>query len=118
MIVDDNERFLAVARDRLMRDGLDVVGTATSQSEALEMAEELHPDVVLVDISLGAESGFEVTRRLVEDFPALRSRVVLISTRDQDDLADLIAASPAAGFLPKNLLSARAVRDLVCVKDC
>jgi DNA-binding NarL/FixJ family response regulator len=117
MIVDDNERFLAVARDRLVRDGLDVVATATSQKEALERAEELHPDVVLVDISLGTESGFEVTRRLVADFPDLESRVVLISTRDQDDFADLIAASPAAGFLPKNLLSARAVRDLVCVKD-
>jgi DNA-binding NarL/FixJ family response regulator len=118
MIVDDNERFLAVARDRLTRDGLDVVGTATSQKEALKMVEELQPDVVLVDISLGTESGFEVTRRLVADFPALESRVVLISTRDQDDFADLIAASPAAGFLPKNLLSARAVRDLVCVPDC
>jgi DNA-binding NarL/FixJ family response regulator len=113
MIVDDNEGFLAVARDRLTRDGMDVVGTASSQEEALQLAEELHPDVVLVDISLGAESGFEVTRRLVHHFPDLRARVVLISTRDQDDFADLIAASPAAGFLPKNLLSARAVCDLV-----
>ena len=118
MIVDDNERFLAVARDRLTRDGLDVVGTASTQREALEKARELHPDVVLVDISLGTESGFELTRRLVEDMPDLRSRVVLISTRDQDDFADLIAASPAAGFLPKDLLSAKAVRDLVSVKDC
>jgi DNA-binding NarL/FixJ family response regulator len=118
MIVDDNERFLAVARDRLTRDGLEVVGTASTQREALEKAKELHPDVVLVDISLGTESGFEVTRRLVEDFPHLQARVVLISTRDQEDFADLIAASPAAGFLPKNLLSAQAVRDLVSVKDC
>ena len=118
MIVDDNERFLAVARDRLTRDGLDVVGTATSQKEALQLAEALHPDVVLVDISLGTESGFEVTRRLVADFPDLASRVVLISTRDQDDFAELIAASPAAGFLPKNLLSGRAVCDLVRAGQC
>ena len=118
MIVDDNERFLAVARDRLTRDGLDVIATATTEREALEKAEMLHPDVVLVDISLGAESGFEVTRRLVEGFPDLRSRVVLISTRDQEDFADLIAASPAVGFLPKNLLSARAVQDLVDGVDC
>ncbi len=118
MIVDDNERFLAVARARLTRDGLDVVGTASSQEEALQLAEELHPDVMLVDISLGTESGFEVTRRLVQDFPDLAARVVLISTRDQDDFADLIAASPAAGFLPKNLLSARAVCDLVGAEDC
>lgn len=117
MIVDDNEHFLAVARDRLTRDGLDVVATATTQAEALDKAEELHPDVVLVDISLGTESGFELTRRLVEDFPDLRSRVVLISTRDQEELADLITGSPAAGFLPKNLLSASAVFHLLCADD-
>ncbi|MFR9803681.1 response regulator [Pseudonocardia sp. RS010] len=118
MIVDDNERFLAVARDRLTSDGLEVVGTATTQAEALDKAEELHPDVILVDISLGTESGFELTRRFVEDFPDLHPRVVLISTRDPEDFADLIALSPAAGFLPKNLLSASAVCDLLRGNDC
>jgi DNA-binding NarL/FixJ family response regulator len=118
MIVDDNEEFLAVARNRLTRGGLDVVCTATTQAEALDKAVELHPDVVLVDISLGTESGFELTRRLVEHSPGLRSHIVLISTRDQEDFADLIAASPAAGFLPKNLLSANAVFDLLRCKDC
>jgi DNA-binding NarL/FixJ family response regulator len=113
MIVDDCEQFLAAARDLLTRDGLDVVGTATSQQEALRKAEELHLDVVLVDVQLGRESGFELTRRLVDDFPGLRSRVVLISMLDRDDVADLVTASPAAGFLSKNLLSARAICDLM-----
>jgi CheY-like chemotaxis protein len=113
LIVDDNERFLAVARNRLSREGLDVVGTATSQAEALRQADALRPDVVLVDISLGSESGFEVTRRLVEGVPKLERRVVLISTRDEDDYLDLIAASPAVGFIPKSLLSARAIGNLL-----
>jgi DNA-binding NarL/FixJ family response regulator len=113
MIVDDSEPFLAVARAHLTRDELVVVGTATTQQEALEKAEQLHPDLVLVDINLGTESGFEVSRRLVEAFPHLRSHVILISTRDPEDYADLIAASPVAGFLAKNLLSARAVYDLL-----
>lgn len=113
LIVDDNERFLAVARDHLSSEGLDVVGTATSQAEALREADALRPDVVLVDISLGGESGFEVTRRLVEGVPKFEGRVVLISTRDEDDYADLIAASPAVGFIPKNLLSARAIGNLL-----
>ena len=97
----------------LARDGMNVLGTATTQREALERVGEVQPDVVLVDVHLGSESGFDLTRRLVEDFPDLRSHVVLISTLDQEDLADLIAASPAAGFLPKEHLSARAVRTLV-----
>ena len=76
-------------------------------------SDALHPDVVLVDIGLGGESGFEVARRLVADVPGLGSSVVLISTRDEEDLADLIADSPAIGFIPKNLLSVRAIERLL-----
>jgi DNA-binding NarL/FixJ family response regulator len=112
--VDDNERFLAVAQDRLTSDGMDVVGTATCQAEALRQAEALHPDFVLVDINLGSESGFELTRRLVESSPELHGHVVLISTRDEDDYADLIADSPAVGFIPKGFLSARTISSLLC----
>src|SRR3954466_1941716 len=84
LIVDDNARFLEAACSSLNRDGIEVVGTATTISEALRQVEALRPDVVLVDISLGAESGFELTRQLVENFPELRSRVVLISTRSEE----------------------------------
>lgn len=113
LIVDDNERFLEVACSSLTRDGVEVVGTATTIADALRKTGALHPDVVLVDISLGNESGFELARQLVERFPGLRSRVVLISTRAEEDLADLIASSPAAGFVPKSQLSARAVAELL-----
>jgi DNA-binding NarL/FixJ family response regulator len=110
LIVDDNTRFLEAARSTLERQGVRVVGTATTTAEALQRAEALRPDVVLVDISLGDESGFELTRRLVDD---LRTRVVLISTRAEDDYADLVAASPAVGFLAKSQLSGRALRELL-----
>ncbi len=99
LIVDDNERFLAVARASLERDGLEVVDTATTVADALDKTDRLRPDVVLVDIALGAESGFDLTRRLVERHPDLRARVVLISTRREDDYADLFALSPAGGVV-------------------
>ena len=113
LIVDDSERFLEAARSSLSRDGIEVVGTATSISEALVQTEALSPDVVLVDVSLGDESGFDLTRRLVDRFPELRSRVVLISTRSEDDFADLVEDSPAAGFVSKSDLSARAINELL-----
>jgi len=115
VIVDDNERFLAVARASLERDGLEVVGTATTTAEALAKVDALRPDVVLVDIALGAESGFALTRRLVERHPGLA--VVLISTRREEDVAELVEASPAAGFVWKARLSAGAVRDLTSARD-
>jgi DNA-binding NarL/FixJ family response regulator len=113
LIVDDNERFLAVAHAFLDREGLSVVGTAKTIGDALTQIERLRPDVVLVDIALGEESGFELARQIVVNHPDLEARIVLISTRQEEDYADLIAASPVAGFLSKASLSARAVRDLV-----
>jgi CheY-like chemotaxis protein len=115
LIVDDNEQFLAVARASLQRDGLAVVGTATTMAQALRKVDALRPDVVLVDIALGAESGFDLTRQIVERHPDLR--VVLTSTRREEDFADLIEASPAAGFVGKAHLSASAVRDVMAAGE-
>ena len=69
LIVDDNVRFLAAARASLERQGEQVAGIATTTDEALQQTEALRPDVVLVDISLGDESGFELTRQLVDQLP-------------------------------------------------
>lgn len=117
VIVDDNERFLAVARSSLERGGLEVVGTATTTTRALELIGVLRPDVVLVDIALGAESGFDLVHRIVAADPSVRPHVVLISTRREDDVAELVSASPAAGFVWKADLSARAVRDVVAAGE-
>jgi DNA-binding NarL/FixJ family response regulator len=113
LIVDDNERFLEAARSSLCRDAIEVVGTATTISDAVRQVEALRPHVELVDIRVGEESGFDLTRQLVERFPRLQSRVVLISTRAEDDFADLIATSPAVGFVSKSQLSAQAVDELL-----
>ena len=59
LIVDDNWLFAEAARDRLEREGLRVVGVAASAAEALRRAGKLRPEVVLVDITLGSESGFD-----------------------------------------------------------
>jgi DNA-binding NarL/FixJ family response regulator len=113
LIVDDNESFLEIAAASLAGDDLDVVGTAATSAEALRQVAEQQPDVVLVDINLGEESGLELARILVERFPRLASGVVLISTRAERDFGGLIKTSPAAGFVPKTELSARAVLEVV-----
>ena len=113
LIVDDNQSFLDAARVLLEREGLTVAGVATTGAEAVRQAERLRPNVVLVDISLGEESGVDLARRLVDDGLVDGATVVLISTRSEDDVVDLIAESPTAGFLPKAELSASAIRELV-----
>jgi DNA-binding NarL/FixJ family response regulator len=111
LIVDDNRRFLRAAQTLLEREGLTISGVATTSADALRRAATLRPDVVLVDVALGDESGFELARRLVADHG--HGAVILISTRSEAELADAIELSPAAGFLAKSDLSAEAIRGLV-----
>jgi DNA-binding NarL/FixJ family response regulator len=110
LIADDNSLFLEAARDRLEGEGLRVVGVAATSAEALRRAEELRPDVVLVDVMLGGESGFELARRLAARHRDGGPAVILISTCSAADFARPIAQSPAAGFVPKQELSADAIR--------
>jgi len=112
LIVDDNALFIEGATGLLRREGLDVVGVASNSAQALQLASELQPDVTLVDIDLGDEDGLEVARQL-SDISPVHSKVILISTHSEDDLAHLIAMSPALGFVPKTRLSAQAIRDLL-----
>jgi two-component system, NarL family, nitrate/nitrite response regulator NarL len=109
LIVDDNADFLSAARERLNRQGISVVGLACTGSEALRRADELRPDVALVDIDLGSESGFDVARDLA-DAPRLEAlSVVFISTYAEKDFVELIASSPAVGFVSKSDLSGNAI---------
>lgn len=113
LIVDDNWLFLEAARDLLEREGLHVAGIAATSAEALRRAEELRPEVVLVDVMLGGESGFELARQLAAHHRVGGPAVILISTHSAADFAGPIAESPAAGFLPKRELSADAIRRIV-----
>lgn len=113
VIVDNNRRLLESASSLLESQGVSVVGVATTSREAVSLIEELRPDVILVDIVLGSESGFELVRRVAAPSEAGCRRAILISTHDEEDFADLIAASPAAGFLRKADMSAASIRRLL-----
>jgi two-component system, NarL family, nitrate/nitrite response regulator NarL len=110
LLVDDNGDFLAAARRQLERDGIDVVGVATTGTDAMVQVSELHPDVALVDVHLGAENGLDVARRLLETSESMS--VILISTYDESDLADTVI-SGRAGWLWQGKLSGSAIRSVV-----
>jgi len=113
VIVDDSADFVDAARRLLEHDGIAVVGVASTSAEALRCVQDLQPDVMLVDVDLGNENGFELAEQIHRSgLPALPP-VIMISTHNEQDLADLIATSPAIGFVAKLGLSAGAVRDLL-----
>jgi DNA-binding NarL/FixJ family response regulator len=111
LIVDDSETFLASARRLLESQGVEIVGTATSGAEALELATALSPDLALVDVELGEEDGFALAGELRSRSPA--TRVVLISTYSSNEMQDVISTSTAVGFLPKSRLSVDALLALL-----
>jgi DNA-binding NarL/FixJ family response regulator len=109
LIVDDSLHFLGAARGALEQDGITVVGIASTSADALRLARDLEPDGILVDVDLGDESGLDLARELAS---AEAAPVVLISAYPESELTDLVAASPAVGFMSKSELSARAIRGL------
>jgi DNA-binding NarL/FixJ family response regulator len=111
VIVDDDAAFVEAAQAVLEQDGVTVAGAASSCAEAVQRAEALRPDVVLIDVRLGEESGFDVARRLADNEQA--AALIMISTHAGADYADLIAESPAAGFVRKTQLSGAAIRRIL-----
>jgi CheY-like chemotaxis protein len=113
LIVDDSARFGDEARSLLEQDGMSVVGFATSGDEAVRLAKEHGPDLALVDISLGGESGFDVARRLADIPNTAPPKVIFVSTYDEQEFSGPIEASRAVGFIAKTELSAERIRQLL-----
>jgi DNA-binding NarL/FixJ family response regulator len=110
VLVDDDERFRAVACRALTADGVEVLAEIENGEEVFEAVAHWRPDVVLLDIRLPGIDGFEVARqlRLEEGGPV----VILISTLDAA-YGRRVAAGLAAGFLPKDEISLAAILEIV-----
>jgi DNA-binding NarL/FixJ family response regulator len=103
LIVDDNASFRASARRLLEAEGFHIVGEVRDGHSAITAAQELEPDIVLLDVQLPDLDGFEVAERLTAR--GLRSAVVLTSSRNPADYGSLVTEAPVRGFVPKAKLS-------------
>lgn len=112
LIVDDHPSFRLTARALLEAEGYDVVGEAENGVQALRLAQELRPELVLLDVQLPDFDGFEVAARLRRE-DGDGPDIVLTSSRDASDFGPLIAQSGARGFVPKAELSGGALASLI-----
>jgi len=110
LIVDDHPSFRANARALLEAEGFDVVGEAEDGASAIRAADELSPELVLLDVQLPDIDGFEVARRLTNGGGPV---VVLVSSRDGSDFGPLVERSGARGFIAKAELSGAALSALL-----
>ena len=111
VIVDDHPSFRFSARMLLESDGFEVVGEAATGEEGVDVALELRPDLVLLDVNLPDIDGFEVATRITADPDP--PRVILTSSRDSTDFGPLVEKSGALGFVPKSELSGSALEELL-----
>lgn len=111
MVVDDQAVFRRAARAVIdATAGFEPVGDAASGLDALRHADELRPDLVLMDVYMPGMDGLEAARRLTESHPT--SVVVLVSLDTFDDAATLAASCGAADFLRKQDLKPAVLRGL------
>lgn len=111
LIVDDQLPFRVVARTVVgLTPGFDVVAEAESGEQAVELAQDLHPDLVLMDINLPGINGIEATRRIRSAVPD--AVVVLLSTYTREDLPADATRCGASRYVHKEDVSPAVLREL------
>lgn len=101
LIVDDQEPFRSAARMVVeMTDGFEVAGEAESGEEGVELAAQLRPDLVLMDVYLPGIDGLEATRQITGTDSA--PRVLVMSTHESEEFAEAALAAGAIAFVPKS----------------
>jgi len=115
VICDDHPLFREGLRSALeMEDGIEIVGEAGNSEDALKVAEETLPDLILMDVGLSPNTGIEAARSIKEAIPSVKI-LMLTGSEDQSDLFDSIKTG-AAGYLLKGVESqeiSRAIKDTI-----
>ena len=99
LVVDDFEAWRHLVISTLRRRPWQIIGEAADGAEALQKAEELHPDVILMDIGLPALNGIEVARRIHKSAP--RSRIVFLTENQSAEIVEEALCSGALGYVVK-----------------
>lgn len=100
VIVDDAPFIVEVVRNAVSADdGIEVVGVASDGEEALQVVEQVQPDVVLMDIVMPKMSGIEAAQRILESWPQVR--VIACSTVDQETMVMRALEAGCCHYLTK-----------------
>jgi DNA-binding NarL/FixJ family response regulator len=93
VLADDHHFFREGLRGVLTADGVSVIGEATDGEEAVAMARELEPDVVVVDLRMPGTSGIDAVRRIIAAHPQAQVIILTVSTGQSDALEALAAGA-------------------------
>lgn len=100
LVADDHQMLRQAVRRALEDSGLTVVGEAADGGEAVDLAQALAPDVILMDVSMPVLDGIEATRRI--SATSSTARILVLTMHDEDALRARAIRAGAAGFLTKD----------------
>jgi DNA-binding NarL/FixJ family response regulator len=101
LLVDDHEPFRRFLESALgHKPNLQIVGRAVDGLEALQIAEELKPDLILLDMALPKMNGIQIARRILERFP--ESRILFLSEYRSWDIVEAALSTGAVGYVVKS----------------
>jgi len=116
LIADDHAVVRSGLRSILEHeDDIDIVGEAADGHQALESAQELLPDVILMDINMGDWDGVTATRRVRNSVPS--SRVIVLTNYDEDNLVFSSIRAGASGYLLKEVSGQQLTNAIRTVAD-
>lgn len=118
LVVDDQALIRTAVRDLLdAQTGIDVVGEATDGEEAVALAAALRPDVVVCDIRMPRMDGIEATERICADPALSETRVLILTTFEEDDYVVAALRAGASGFIGKGAEPEQIVHAVLTVDE-
>lgn len=116
LVVDDH----AIMRDGIrallnLHDDIEVIGEASEGKEAVEKAQELMPDVVIMDIAMPGMDGLEATRRIRKKSPKMK--VLVLTQHDNKEYILSVIKAGASGYVPKRALGSELVSAIRAVQQ-
>jgi len=112
LIADDHRLFAQALEAILTGDGrIEIVGQARDGHEAVQLAEQLEPDVILMDIAMPGMDGFQATRVIKQTRP--RSCILMLTGSDSRSDVDRARTAGAAGYVTKDRIAAELIDAIV-----
>lgn len=110
LIADDTEFFRAALKDILQGAGFEVVGEAADGAEALRLAGELRPDLVILDVVMPVKNGLEAAKAI--SALALPLKIVMCTSLGYEPIVEEAIRSGASGYIIKPLSETKVLNTL------
>ena len=101
LVVDDYEDWRRFARSKVEKeDGLEVIGEVSDGLQALQQAQQLQPDLIVLDIGIPTINGLEVARRIRESTP--KTKILFLTENRSPEIAEQALSTSASGYVVKS----------------